>query len=312
MINLSLFFPALLSLILAFSNANAQSADNKGRSNAPVVSDQKFYDVELIIFKFNTPIGANEVNLPTPTAIRTAQTIGFSTQAQLKNALDKGFQPLKAEEFQLTETAEKLTASSRYTILNHTGWRQPGLGEDESLPVWITGGKIYGKGYSSIDQHMPDPTAQPTDSPIESSLVEAVPVTSSETNSENSELSFPKIKDSEFHELEGMITIILSRYLHTKADLVLRKPATADFIMSEDTNRILTNIDTVEGQLLLNYGLNEKRRMRSKKLHYMDNPQFGMLVLITPFEVQEIEKTEEVMSDNEQPVPFLPTTVIAQ
>lgn len=312
MINLSLFFSALLTLLLALGNANAQTVDNTAGSALP---EQKFYDVELIIFKFNTPLDAGEVNLPTPTALRTEQTISFSTPVQLKNALDKSFKPLMAEEFQLTDAAEKLTRSSRYTILTHTGWRQPGLGEEDSLPVWITGGKIYGKGYSSIDQHMPDPSVTLTDSPIETPLVEAVSeaLPDSVVDSKETELStFPKIKNNEFYELEGVITIILSRYLHTKAELVLRKPANADFIMSDDTNRILTNIDTIEGQLLLNYGLNEKRRMRSKKLHYMDNPQFGMLVLITPFEVPEIEKAEEVIINDEAPVPFLPTTIIAQ
>jgi hypothetical protein len=44
---------------------------------------------------------------------------------------------------------------------------------------------------------------------------------------------------------------------------------------------------------LLNYGLNEKRRMRSKKLHYLDSPQFGMLVLITPYQAPEAAPAED-------------------
>jgi len=57
-------------------------------------------------------------------------------------------------------------------------------------------------------------------------------------------------------------------------------------------------IETIYGNRLLNYGLNEKRRMRSKKSHYLDHPEFGMLVLITPCEAPEEEElatTEELV-----------------
>ena len=32
--------------------------------------------------------------------------------------------------------------------------------------------------------------------------------------------------------------------------------------------------------------------MRSKNLHYLDNPEFSMLILITPYEAPEIESDE--------------------
>ena len=39
--------------------------------------------------------------------------------------------------------------------------------------------------------------------------------------------------------------------------------------------------------ILNNHRLREHRRMRSKNLHYLDSPEFGMLILITPYEVAE-------------------------
>ena len=43
-------------------------------------------------------------------------------------------------------------------------------------------------------------------------------------------------------------------------------------------------LDDLRQKLLINYPLKEKRRMRSKRLHYLDHPEYGMLVLITPYQ----------------------------
>lgn len=72
------------------------------------------------------------------------------------------------------------------------------------------------------------------------------------------------------YELEGKITIALARYLHTYADLILHRRT-----LSDDDD--LTDIHQINS-----YNLQEHRRMRSQKLHYLDHPQFGLLVLITP------------------------------
>ena len=52
------------------------------------------------------------------------------------------------------------------------------------------------------------------------------------------------------------------------------------------------DLTALGGHLLLNYALNEQRRMRSRKLHYLDHPEFGMLILITPYEAQQAEPLE--------------------
>ena len=91
-----------------------------------------------------------------------------------------------------------------------------------------------------------------------------------------------------FYELEGLITVSLSRYLHTHGDLVLRKPSGAVMLASQQA---ADGSEPLIGQQLINYSMNEQRRMRSTRLHYLDHPQFGMLALITPYEAGE-ESTE--------------------
>ena len=44
-------------------------------------------------------------------------------------------------------------------------------------------------------------------------------------------------------------------------------------------------------RILNNHSLKERRRMRSKKLHYLDSPEFSMLILITPYEAPEVDST---------------------
>lgn len=229
------------------------------------IEDTKYYDVEIIVFKNEKVPKSHEINLPTPSATIEPGTINLSSAKGIKLAAKKRFTPLYKNEFRLRQEADHIVQSSRYQLLKHIAWRQPGLEAKMSLPVWIKGGAIYGSGYSSIDQ----------------------------TNSVIS-LQDNKIKRSKgLYELEGLITIILSRYLHTKAELVLRKPAGPDSLMqpTEQTANYSTDsaqdklLDRqLDGKLLLNFELKEKRRMRSRHLHYLDHPQFGMLVLITPFE----------------------------
>ena len=50
--------------------------------------------------------------------------------------------------------------------------------------------------------------------------------------------------------------------------------------------------------ILNNHLLREHRRMRSKNLHYLDSPQFALLILITPYEAPQV--IEEAPSE-EQP-----------
>ncbi|MDO6461672.1 CsiV family protein [Granulosicoccaceae sp. 1_MG-2023] len=67
------------------------------------------------------------------------------------------------------------------------------------------------------------------------------------------------LKPVSTHQLDGTVTISLGKYLHIDANLVM---------LNE------TGTDSAR--------LRQHRRMRSKEIHYLDNPRFGLLVLITP------------------------------
>jgi hypothetical protein len=243
----------------------------------------KIYDVEIVIFKNVKVPRSHEINLPVaaPGATDNSLQLGQILNAT-KAAVKAGFSTLGDDELQLLPQVQQIDESGRYDLLLHTAWRQPGLEEAQSIPVVIRTGKVYPSSYSSIDQFRDLENA---------STVDAAAAKPTEENPDS--LSSDSMSRRGLHELEGLITISLSRYLHTNVQLVLRKPA-SNIELLEQTASDDTLAD-LEGGILLNHLLDEKRRMRSRKLHYLDHPQFGMLVLITPYE----EKEAESVSDEE-------------
>ena len=93
------------------------------------------------------------------------------------------------------------------------------------------------------------------------------------------------------YELEGKITVALSRYLHTHTDLVLRRPRlSADSLPNNAAQDRYLAAYAADTRILNNHSLKERRRMRSRNLHYLDNPEFSLLVLITPYEKPPAEE----------------------
>jgi hypothetical protein len=221
---------------------------------AGAAEDLKFYDVEIIIFRNDKVPRSAELSLPYPAPTPTAGTLDLSDPNQAQAISAAGFSVLPPEEHRLADQAQTIKRSSRYELLLHQAWRQPGLDREQAIPVRIKAGRLFSKKYSSIDQF--------------------------------SQLANPSagVSVAGFHELEGLVKVTLSRYLHTHSDLVLRKPSGAVMLASQQA---ADGSESLIGQQLINYSMNEQRRMRSNRLHYLDHPQFGMLVLITPYQAED-------------------------
>lgn len=76
--------------------------------------------------------------------------------------------------------------------------------------------------------------------------------------------------------VDGSVRVAVERYLHLYLDLRLHGAALAG------ASRLQPGAEP-EPQGRPEFRLKEKRRMRSKELHYFDNPRFGALALITPY-----------------------------
>jgi len=72
--------------------------------------------------------------------------------------------------------------------------------------------------------------------------------------------------------VDGSIRVAVERYLHLYLDLRLHTAP-----MANDPEPASYAMEMPE------FRLTEHRRMRSKEIHYFDNPRFGVLALITPY-----------------------------
>ena len=269
----------LLGLILAVSiQAHAATED-----------EIRYYDVEVVIFKNNLGPRGQEYILPNSSPRIDGDYLDLSSSASIEAAREKFYEIIPIEEMRLIETVLKIVDSTRYSLLAHVAWRQPGVEKDQALPIWIKGGRIFGEEFTSIDNQ------------IDIELLAKTEYLGSENASDFFTIESPETQDSEYesdtslYELEGKITIGLSRYLHTYADLVLRKPRLTIDPSIEDPGLDQSVIENLpDTRILNNHSLKERRRMRSNKLHYLDNPEFSMLILITPYEAPEVDLTTSI------------------
>ena len=88
---------------------------------------------------------------------------------------------------------------------------------------------------------------------------------------------------SDRHVVDGTLRLSRARYLHLEADLLHQREIPIDAPINVDLFR-----------------LQESRRMRSREVHYIDHPLFGLLVLVTPYEPVEEDIDDEELSESSE------------
>lgn len=217
----------------------------------------RYYDVEVVLFENLDMVSRQGENWPNSVELELPETIiqiGQPYPGPIPKEYDPKltFKALSPEDYQLLEQAKKIDESDSRRVLLHTGWRQPGMAREEALSVYVK---------RQIPGTAPGSSFAATEESVE-------PVTSSH------------LAQAEAGELEGLIKVILSRYLHVDTDIVFR-PQLVEEPQSFFAMEVMES--TVQPVV---YRLHQtRRRMRSRELHYLDNPVLGMLILITPYEV---------------------------
>jgi len=256
-------------------------------SGDSVVKPQPVYDIELVIFKNIKAPKSREFILPVSSPSKTEQMLDTTSTRSVLAARELGYEILPDAEFRLLEVVDKIVESPRYELLQHIAWRQPGVERGQALPIWLRGGRIYGSEYTSIDNQI--------------ELLESIPRTDGEEPGSGQSYAFDEqtlealelqLLEQEalrvhqgLYEFEGKITVELARYLHVYTDLVYRRPRLSiDSVTTNAPQDQYLTAYAADTRILNNHSLKEHRRMRSKTLHYLDNPEFGLLILITPFE----------------------------
>ena len=229
---------------------------------ASATTSTRYYAVELILFENLTPGARQSEHWPQSVELQMQPGKTIEIGKPYPGPLPKGymssytFKPLRAKEYRLNAQAQKINKSDSRRVLLHTGWRQPGMDKTHALSV-----------------HFKRQISAPA-----SALTSAQGI--------GADAQQARFATPEAGELEGMVKVILARYLHVDADIVFR-PKTSK--IPEDIFKMGQNADSDQGGSSTTkpivYRMHQtRRRMRSRQLHYLDNPVLGMLVLITPFE----------------------------
>lgn len=200
--------------------------------------------------------GGAETTAP-PEPETTTAPLGVSDALGLRP-----FVLLPDRDMKLKDAARKLSTSGSYRVLIHAAWRQP-LNKTGKGPL------IHlhsGTGTTSNFQSSRSP--------------------------EGSAMS--PLAPSEPEAFDGMVQVVLSRYLHLNVDLLLRKPYVAKTMTTPSpsvatSQTEMPNTATAANPSVaappptfLTYRLNSSRRMRSNEIHYIDHPALGVIAHITP------------------------------
>jgi hypothetical protein len=219
------------------------------------VQAEDWYTVEVIIFANNGNEALDDEYWPEIPDLPVRSSIILAPPSKSDADL-AAFQQLPGSLLSLNQELAQLKRSSNYRVLYHSGWMQPVAETQNPKPIRIQGGNILDNGMFEID---------------------------------------------------GYIGIGKGRYLHFRPDLYFsRSLTTTESNLLLKAKAIETQTETIEpapqpsaGTAVntaavrplelfipetLTVNLNQARRMRSKELHFIDHPLFGVLVEIKPVE----------------------------
>lgn len=187
------------------------------------------YLIEIVLFETLAGEGSTAGGLYYP-------KLGSTLRLNSESAIQAGFQTI-TEGLTLTDNAASIANSSRYRVIKHFAWRQPGLDEKSAVPILISMDK-------TLSIYLPE-DIKPYDNFIPASA-EATP-------------DRPRMINTT--TVNGSIKVRLGRFLHMEVSLVF-----------------------TDGETQQSFRLSQSRKMRSRELHYIDNPRFGLLTRILPLE----------------------------
>lgn len=256
-----------------------------------IAKEPVWYQFELIIFSYTNPQYTETESWPdkpglpdydnalatitdTPADTSVPPTTPVVTEQDTNN-----YKRLDDKQLILKKEANAIKRSSLRKLILHTGWIQTMKAKEQSLPVIFKVGDEYTTlvpdpdNIITIAPDNPEPIVQQStdtdqqDTPPVSTDQDATAINNSTPN------YFTAMVPQIVKQLDGTITISIGRYLHVWTDLIYRRPVSGPAVIETDSE--YTQLET--------FRFRDHRRMRSKELHYIDNPAFGILIYALPY-----------------------------
>lgn len=251
---------------------------------------ERLFDVEVIVFKRNQNPDAVQENWPDaqPDINLNNAILVFDSQALAA----RGLKVLPKSQWQLNAEYDRLANHAGFKPLVHVAWRQNDGGRGMMPKLRFTAGRNFGDSFY-------------TDGTSKDALI-----TTSEY-APDSDQPTEKISGP-MYELDGFIRVYVQHYLFIETDLALREPGerkvleevqvvptslenptitdveniVADNAISDTQGSALTGLQKLERtysveKYLKSYHFEQKRRMRSGEIHYLDHPLMGLIIKVT-------------------------------
>lgn len=215
-----------------------------------------------------------------------------------ESLLPTPFEILDGRALQLNKAMEKLRRSKRHEPLLHVAWRQPTFQRSQAQAILL---------HDGVDKALPEENKRKDNSPGIYGPITAPGLSPANETAER-QISLPRAPDPVSEEntligpanprFVGTVKLSVSRFLHLDVDLIYRALSRqqsvfrlADYVLwGKQPYPSLQEPQgpayvTKEWYAVRNFQLKESRRMRSTEVHYLDHPFFGVVVLVTPYEL---------------------------
>ncbi len=229
-------------------------------ASAQTAADGPWYTVELIVFEQLDSQGLFGERWPLDPgrpAVEEALVLSppGGDRAAPSGTAPTAFELLGKEDLALRETWSRLRRSRGFRPLLHVAWRQPGYPRTEAPTARLSSAP---------------PGSAPRPAPAPARTFGALGTLAS--------VGPPPEK------IDGVVRLYRSRYLHLEADLVYHRPEAATVTVEAAPDGSLAPPTPTLFRMVTS------RRMRSRELHYLDHPLFGVIALVTPFELAAEEQ----------------------
>ena len=234
-----------------------------------------------------------------------------------------------AADLKLSKLRDRISRSAKYPVLIHTAWIQPGLSKDEAVSIHLYDHMTQVDDTANLEETL-DPlemaSSAATSYPLKKGIVRGASFfEQSYSKQSNGEKSIESSEPAEV-TFNGTLKVILSRYLHVELNLDYapngfpqntkessseitgvdnahylisgttlssatgNEPGANLFYKASNMEKMLWESEKVPQNV---YHMQESRRMRSNRLHYLDHPKIGVLIKIFPVEIPQKEIIKE-------------------
>jgi hypothetical protein len=215
-------------------------------------AQEQWYQVEIIVFEQTDDSAlAAESWDPNPGYPPIEKSIPLTEpgESPIEEPGPYAFRILERADYKLQKAWRRIRNARALRPLLHLAWNQPGSSQRGSQWTQLYIPPAELKGRSATTSLLQPPSTS-------GSLQR--PLTSG--------MFQEPIVAAPLPVLDGILRVYRSRYLHVDVDLVYHR----------------SEVDTP-------FRFQTSRRMRSGELHYLDHPLFGLLILVTPLELDEAD-----------------------